>query len=139
MRLVGIDAPELDQTCKGPLGDFPCGLDARNKLRALIGGQAVKCSGWQTDRYGRLLVECFKGNVNLNQAMVESGWAISYGDYELAEATARRDSAGLWAGEFDRPQGWRRLRNGAEEEVHDVEQGARTYFKQFLKWLGKQM
>ncbi|MGH6760165.1 MAG: thermonuclease family protein [Phyllobacterium sp.] len=139
VRLVGIDAPELGQTCKGRQGDFPCGREARSKLRALIGGQAVKCSGWQTDRYGRLLVECFKGDINLNQAMVESGWAISYGDYENSEAIASRNRAGLWAGDFERPQDWRKAHEGVEEETHDVDPGVRAYFKQVLKWLGNQI
>jgi endonuclease YncB( thermonuclease family) len=43
--------------------------------------------------------------------MVEEGWAVSYGrDYDHEETRARNRSAGLWAGEFTRPQDWRRQR-----------------------------
>ncbi|HUV32471.1 MAG TPA: thermonuclease family protein, partial [Devosiaceae bacterium] len=54
VRLVGIDAPELDQTCTRDGQAWACGRAARDALSALIGGGEVRCSGTQTDRFGRL-------------------------------------------------------------------------------------
>ncbi len=37
IRLKGIDAPEIGQSCEGAHGTYDCGGEARNKLRARIG------------------------------------------------------------------------------------------------------
>lgn len=59
---------------------------------------------------------CVAGGVELNRAMVEAGWAVSYGGYRAAEDVARREGRGLWAGAFERPQEWRRVHGGLAEE-----------------------
>ena len=41
--------------------------------------------------------------------MVRAGWAIAYGDYRGEERQARRNRAGIWAGEFIEPEDWRVL------------------------------
>ena len=46
--------------------------------------------------------------------MIRRGWAVAYfGDYEGEERAAREDGIGLWAGEFVRPEDWRRSRRSA--------------------------
>jgi endonuclease YncB( thermonuclease family) len=42
--------------------------------------------------------------------MVREGFAVDYmrGGYKAAEAEARAAKRGIWAGEFDRPQDYRR-------------------------------
>ncbi|MET3521448.1 MULTISPECIES: thermonuclease family protein [Mesorhizobium] len=107
IRMRGIDAPEYQQTCRRDGADYACGKLARQSLVQLIGGRPVSCSGWQQDRYGRLLGDCKAGGVNLNRAQVEAGWAVAYGDFEAEEAGARAGKAGIWAGTFDEPQDWR--------------------------------
>src|SRR5262245_60918266 len=54
LRLQGIDAPELDQTCV--VGDhvLPCGRRARDALARLV-AETVSCSGSRHDLYGRRL------------------------------------------------------------------------------------
>src|SRR5688572_29047507 len=118
IRLRGIDAPEFDQTCRRNGADYPCGRRARESLSALVGGGTVSCSGWQRDKYDRLLAACTAGGRELNRSQVEAGWAIAYGGYEAEEDAARRKGAGLWAGSFDRPRDWREIHGGMAESEH---------------------
>jgi endonuclease YncB( thermonuclease family) len=120
IRLRGIDAPEFDQTCRRGAADYPCGRRARESLSALIGGRPVTCSGWQRDKYDRLLAQCTAGGRDLNRSQVEAGWAIAYGGYEAEEGAARGKGAGLWAGSFDRPRDWREMHGGMAESEHAV-------------------
>jgi endonuclease YncB( thermonuclease family) len=115
LRLQGIDAPEMRQTCTRAGKPYSCGETARDVLIGMILRQQVQCRSSGRDRYKRLLVRCTAGGRDINAAMVEQGWAVSYGrDYEAEEARARRHSLGLWAGEFDRPQEWRRQTSRAK-------------------------
>lgn len=120
IRLIGIDAPELDQRCGGRAGEYACGRMAREALTDLIGGRPVTCSGWRRDRYERLLASCAAGGKDLNGAMVEAGWALAYGDFDAEEARARGRGAGLWQGPFDRPRAWRERHGGMAEGGHDL-------------------
>src|SRR5688500_11882561 len=58
IRLRGIDAPELDQTCRRDGEDYACGRRSKQALAALIDGRPVKCEGWERDRFRRLLAVC---------------------------------------------------------------------------------
>lgn len=124
MRLEGIDAPEIGQVCLGPKGNIDCGREARSQLRKLIGTSQIACEGWQFDKYQRLLATCKAGVRNLNREMAASGWAVSYGGFAAEEAAARKAKLGLWAGTFDRPQDWRKMKGEAAEAEHDVWQAA---------------
>ena len=129
IRLVGIDAPEYSQTCMKEGASYPCGRLAREALARLAkSGGRVECSGWERDRYGRLLAVCRSGSVELNRRQVEDGWAVAYGDYADAEALAREKRLGLWAGSFDRPRDWRVEHGGMAETEHDV-------LRRIVNWL----
>ena len=41
VRLHGIDAPELHQSCNGPAGEYPCGREALQELRNLLDGKTI--------------------------------------------------------------------------------------------------
>ncbi|ANN59267.1 nuclease [Mesorhizobium loti NZP2037] len=112
IRMRGIDAPEYTQTCRRNGADYACGTLARQSLVRLVAGRPVTCSGWQRDRYGRLLGDCKAGGTDLNRAQVEAGWAVAFGDFESEEATARAAKVGIWAGTFDQPQDWRNSHHG---------------------------
>src|SRR5438445_47498 len=112
IRMRGIDAPEYTQTCRRNGADYACGTLARQSLVRLIAGRPVTCSGWQRDRYGRLLGDCKAGGTDLNRAQVEAGWAVAFGDFESEEAIARAAKVGIWAGTFDQPQDWRDSHHG---------------------------
>jgi endonuclease YncB( thermonuclease family) len=107
IRMRGIDAPETSQLCHKDGADYPCGSLSRQSLIGLIVGNPASCTGWQRDRYGRLLGDCTAGGKDLGRAQVKAGWAIAYGDYDSEEAVARATKSGVWSGTFDRPQDWR--------------------------------
>ncbi len=112
IRLYGIDAPELHQTCAGPKGnDYPCGRDAKRRLDRLTRGQALACESRDTDRFGRAVAVCRAGDLDINRQMVADGWAIAYPgrpEYEAEEAEARDAGRGMWSGAFQPPRSWRR-------------------------------
>ena len=55
IRLHGVDAPELDQTCTGPDGVWACGAFARDMLAGIVGDGRIDCRAEDTDRYGRIV------------------------------------------------------------------------------------
>lgn len=112
IRLKGIDAPEMDQICSRAGRSYRCGDMARHRLIDMVSGENVQCRAAGRDRYRRILAHCTVKGSDIGARMVEEGWAVSYGnDYALQEMRAKRQGAGLWAGEFDRPQDWRRSQN----------------------------
>ena len=107
IRLIGIDAPELDQPCTIKGEKTRCGRLAREHLVGLVAGRTVTCEGEVFDKYARLLAVCKIDELELNRRMVADGWAVSYGRYKAEEAAARNRRAGLWDGRFEPPQAWR--------------------------------
>ena len=104
IRLHGIDAPELGQTCQGSDGaPWDCGAAAADRLAALIAGRRVTCAAREADRYGRIVATCAADGIDLGHALVAEGlaWAfLRYSeDYVAAEADARKIGAGLWQGD----------------------------------------
>lgn len=118
VRLAGIDAPELAQSCTRDGTAYACGRDARMALEELVAGHEISCRHSERDRYGRILGYCTAGGVGLNREMVRAGWAVAYGDFGGAEREARLASRGIWAGGFDRPQEWRQQHGGLVEDEH---------------------
>lgn len=113
IRLKGIDAPEMEQSCTRSGRSYRCGDAARRALIDIVSGENVQCRSSGRDRYRRILARCTVKGADIGARMVEEGWAVSYGrDYDLQELHARSRAAGLWAGEFERPQDWRRSRTG---------------------------
>lgn len=111
-RLHAIDAPEFAQMCQRADGrDYPCGREARQELARLIASGPLGCRILETDRYRRAVAQCRAGTLNVNEAMVRSGWAVAYRrhgqDYAAAEAEARKARRGLWQGRFQKPEDWR--------------------------------
>ena len=111
VRLYGIDAPESEQTCQKDGANWACGQIAAQQLSALIEGQQVECRGSGVDQYGRMLAVCTAGPEQLNQAMVEQGWAVAYrqysDDYNAAELRAKSNHLGIWSSTFMLPSDYR--------------------------------
>jgi endonuclease YncB( thermonuclease family) len=108
MRLKGMDAPESRQTCEIDGRSVPCGRQATIALRRWLARGPVTCTGNEIDRYRRLLVVCRVQGQDIGQDMVRQGIAVDYGGYAGEEAEARKAGRGIWAGEFERPEAWRR-------------------------------
>jgi endonuclease YncB( thermonuclease family) len=116
IRLAGMDAPELGQQCLRNGVSYDCGQSARMALISAIGTGDVTCEARRKDRYGRFVATCFSEDVDLNRLMVENGWAVASGAYDLAERRAREAGRGIWAGEFERPGDWRAQRGMVFED-----------------------
>jgi endonuclease YncB( thermonuclease family) len=104
VRLEGIDAPEVGQTCGRPLGGtWPCGVEAKYALTALIGGREVACESRGLDKYGRTLGACRLDGRDINAWMVREGHAWAFTKYSTSyvqqEAEARAHGIGIWQGE----------------------------------------
>lgn len=107
VRLAGIDAPELRQTCGAPAQQWPCGAAARTALEAAVERGTVHCAGRTRDVYHRLVAVCLAGEADLAGELVRAGLALSTGRYSALEAEARATRRGLWSGPFERPMDWR--------------------------------
>lgn len=120
LRLLGIDAPELHQSCLRQNIAWKCGEASRQMLASLVEGKPVQCRGSREDKYKRLLVTCRNGDQNINREMIRRGMAVSYGDYEAEEKQARAERVGLWASDFAKPVDWRRSHNAGmdDEDAH---------------------
>ena len=112
IRLFGIDAPELKQECERSGEPWQCGAASAERLRQLIAGGLVSCSGNERDQYARLLAVCTAGGIEINRTMVAEGWATAFRrystDYVAEETAARSAKLGLWASEFEAPEDFRR-------------------------------
>jgi endonuclease YncB( thermonuclease family) len=107
VRLVRIDAPELDQ---------PKGRESRAALVAKLAGGIVCVEGDARDQHGRVLGTLRLDDRDLNREMVAEGWAWAFtgfaedDDLIAAESAARRARRGLWADPQPMPpRQWREL------------------------------
>lgn len=113
IRLFGIDAPDRKQTCLSEKRkSYPCGLRAAFALDNLAKGKLVSCQPRGVDSQMRILATCSHNGLDIGGAMVEAGWAIAdtrYSQmYVATERAAEEYRRGLWQGEFEEPQMWRR-------------------------------
>lgn len=117
VRLIGIDAPELDQE--------PWGRRAKRHLKKMLSESnwlvTVELDLDRRDRYGRLLAYLWdrRGRM-INEQMVEAGYAQLYtippnvkyaGRLQAAQQRAIRRGAGIWGakGLRESPRHWRDL------------------------------
>lgn len=116
VRLQGIDAPEMSQTCKCAGKKTFCGKDAARALKKFVANDEIFCDARERDSYGRLVGECFVRRngkkISLNRWMVENGHAVAYTHYSrkfaAAERNAEKEKKGIWACAFEMPWDYRR-------------------------------
>ena len=118
VRLYGIDAPELGQTCRIGQHDYDCGKIARTALLDLTAGVPVSCklvppdpAGAPDDGPDGRIGRCTADGYDLSEGMAYTGWALASrrvsGRYVRFEDGARAAGRGLWKGEFVAPWAWR--------------------------------
>ena len=96
IRLVEIDAPEMDQ---------PFGAQSKNFLNRLLYKKNVTLISQGEDRYGRILGEIYVDGESANRSMIRSGFAWVYDrhveDLSLNEYQdqAKAKNLGLWQGD----------------------------------------
>jgi len=117
LRLFGIDAPDLDQTCGRRGRTLPCGNIARTALMDLVAGSVADCRPVAgphggTDGRGRVIARCSVGGFDVGSNMVHTGWALADprsapAPYRETETRARARQVGLWRTTFVPPWDWR--------------------------------
>ena len=89
-----------------------------DKIRFVMARDDYAYLQTDTDRYGRVVADCFVGRESLNNWMVREGWAVAYRQYSIAyiaaEDDARTGQRGIWQGRFDMPWDWRAERRSGQ-------------------------
>ena len=119
IRLHGIDAPELGQTCWDDQGEFPCGLHVKRIVSGLLAARPVSCRELDRDQYGRIVAVCrYPDGQDIGQDLVRHGWAMAYRrystDYVHDENWGRELGFGLWKSKFTAPWEWRKMMRDAD-------------------------
>ena len=126
VRLHGVDAPELSQTCSRRGQSWACGKEASAKMAQLVNGAELRCEQRDVDGYDRIVATCTARQVDLGQAMVEAGLAVAlpqFSDRYLgAEARAKAMKLGIWNSDFQQPADYR----SANPRVHRPKRPAST-------------
>ncbi len=133
VRLHGLDAPELQQSCRdGADLSWDCGIEARRRLAELLAVGEARCELRDRDRYGRLVATCRVDGRDVAEPLLEEGLAVADGPlgYEGLASRARRAGRGIWAGTFDQPAAWRQA-NSTEPETS----GTPSRIGAFLNWV----
>jgi Staphylococcal nuclease homologue len=111
IRLYGIDAPELDQTCAD---GWPAGQEARRALAGIVTTRPLHCRYVTTDIYRRSVAVCQVDGEDLGATLIKSGMGLAYRTqslrYLLPEWQASFDGLGVHAHPCISPAAWRRSR-----------------------------
>lgn len=114
LRLFGIDAPEIGQSCWDAQNtEHDCGRMVRDEMRDLFGSAQAECTQVDMDtRYNRPVVTCVVGGADLGERIVRNGWAQAYTrfsyNYVGVQREARNNTRGIWAYRMESPEDWRR-------------------------------
>jgi len=106
VRLIGVDAPEIENKKYGRKGDL-FGEESKHYLTYLVEGKDVTLTdGYEPfDRHGRKLAYVFlKNGILVNQQMIDAGFAKAYLKFSYkhkkrflnAERRARKSKLGMW-------------------------------------------
>lgn len=114
IRLAQIDAPERAQAF---------GNRARQALADMVFRKTVYVQDLGQDRYKRTLANVWQGQLNVNYAMVSTGYAWAYRQYVTdanllqVEAEAKARGVGLWVDPQPvEPWNFRRFKKGGSYE-----------------------
>jgi endonuclease YncB( thermonuclease family) len=113
MRLFGVDAFELAQTCLDRTGEpWHCGVAAKAALAELVQDQAIACTVVDDSTDDAYIARCtVRDEVDLGGYLVRAGLALAdrdvADDYVPLEQSARAAAAGAWGGTFVEPWVWR--------------------------------
>ena len=152
VRLEGIDAPEIMQTCTDASGKaWECGAEATRILARLVANVVVSCEERGLDKYKRLLGVCRAGGIEVNAELVRRGLAWAFTRYSQTyvslEAEARRARLGIWAGAAQPAWDYRAERWQVAETSTEAPKGCpikgnvtangRIYHVPWSPWYGK--
>ena len=125
VRLFGIDAPEIDQSCETANGRmYRCGRIAAQALTGKVATTPVTCEPRRTRNKDRTVAVCRLGHEDLSAWLATHGHALADRDqsqaYVSQEGKAWAIRRGLWAGIFTPPSEWRRASHRAEAAADRV-------------------
>ncbi len=117
IRLGGIDAPEMRETCLRADGRrWACGQWATAQARALLEGQRLRCIDLGARTHRRVVGRCYLAGRDIAVLLIEAGaarpclrHARDQGQdaaYTAAEARALRARAGIFGGPLNPPAGF---------------------------------
>lgn len=126
VRMAGIEAPELTQTCsRANAGTWNCGQSALSALRRLTGHHTITCNIQKIDAAGNRVGTCRAGDIDLAAEMVRNGHVFASGGlfttYGSEQAEAQSAKAGIWSGTAKSPKDYRNER--WETASRDAPQG----------------
>lgn len=125
VRLWGIDAPELEQTCIRDNNSLKvawhCGKVSRDYLKSFfMPNVQLKCEPRGDKSYGRSVAICYSINLkgerhDIARSLVAAGYAVdwpqySHGYYAGEQDYAKRHRLGIWSGTFEMPWDWRKAK-----------------------------
>ncbi|MEQ1674482.1 MAG: thermonuclease family protein, partial [Candidatus Nitrotoga sp.] len=106
IRLANIDAPEKDQEY---------GMASRQSLLGMVLNKPVQVVTQAVDDFGRIIATLSAGDLNVNHAQVQRGWAWGSSRFHsnkilmTMQHEAQQNRRGLWAGANPvEPNIWRR-------------------------------
>lgn len=114
IRLWGVDAPELSQTCENRHGEtVPCGLWAAHQLERHFASGVWQCQ--HKGEHGRRVVaHCFVNGRDINEHLAREGWAVATprftNRFVRASEMAQHQRRGIWEGRFETPHRYRQQR-----------------------------
>ena len=114
VRLYGIDAPEIGQTCLLDGANQDCGRWAKRQTTVLYQGRQAACQRVTTDKYGRAVARCLVNGQDIAARLVADGLAQAYRRYALdyvdQEKAASIAGLGIWQGDMQAPSDFRAAR-----------------------------
>lgn len=131
VRLHGIDAVELDQTCTRPDGSvWACGRWARDVADRRFGGRRAVCETAGTPSYGRMVARCKVEGTDMGGWLVTRGVAVAAIRYSTEYADAAKEALfaerGIWAADFIPPEDFRAAARAVVDSVAaEIEADAR--------------
>ncbi len=115
VRLHGVDAVELNQTCVTEQNsEWACGTWVRAQVAQRFEGRKAQCETVTTDRYGRAVATCEVDGQDVGRTLVSEGLAFAYRRYSMAydldEKAAAVNDRGLHAHRVQNPSWVRKTR-----------------------------
>ena len=112
IRLSGIEAPELLQTCSLSSGQtWDCGYAALSALRRITGRHTVSCELGRALNSGLKTATCRIGREDIAAELVRQGHVFAvkgfFSSYASLEKKARAQKFGIWRGKAVRPKVFR--------------------------------
>lgn len=117
VRLLNVDAPEIGQYF---------GVAAKDSVTAFMRNRMVEATLYETDLFGRRLVNIHVDGIPLDSLLIAKGWAFFYYKYSrqkdlaLYEAAAKIGHRGVWQCLNNVPPWiWRKL-NKRNKRIYEV-------------------